>query len=65
MLTTECNLECRYCFGEAIEDFEEDFEVKDIDYTLPKSIDYDYQILRKFCSKDLTIRHIFLNGQGS
>ena len=63
MLTTECNLECRYCFGEAIEDFEEDFEVKDIDYTLPKSIDYDYQILRKFCSKDPDCVLTFYGGE--
>jgi len=22
MLTNECNLQCRYCFGETLEDFE-------------------------------------------
>jgi putative peptide-modifying radical SAM enzyme len=63
MLTTECNLECRYCFGEAIEDFDEDFGIEDIDYSLPKIIDYDYQILKKFCSKDPYCVLTFYGGE--
>ena len=45
ILTTECNLHCRYCFGETIEDFDEDFGEFDVDYSLPKKAIYDTQVL--------------------
>jgi sulfatase maturation enzyme AslB (radical SAM superfamily) len=63
MLTTECNLKCKYCFGEALEDFEEDFEVEDIDYSLPKTMNYDYQILKRFCDKDSDCNLTFYGGE--
>lgn len=63
MLTTECNLKCKYCFGEALEDFEEDFEVEDIDYSLPKTVSYNFQVLERFCSKDPECIITFYGGE--
>ena len=48
ILTNECNLKCKYCFEELVEDF----EGLDIDYQLPKITSYDYKLLKKFCDKD-------------
>jgi uncharacterized protein len=44
ILTTECNLQCRYCFGETLEDFDED-------YALPRKANCDFALLTNFCSK--------------
>jgi len=45
-LTTECNFKCKYCFGEVVEDFEEDFGDLDIDHLLPKNTNYEYKLLQ-------------------
>ncbi|MEM3731628.1 MAG: TIGR04084 family radical SAM/SPASM domain-containing protein [Candidatus Bathyarchaeia archaeon] len=65
MLTTECNLQCRYCFGEALEDFDSDFGFGglDVDYSLPKRISYDVAVLNQFCSQDLNCVLIFYGGE--
>ena len=60
MLTTESNLKCKYCFGEVVEDFEEDFGELDIDYLLPKNTNYEYKLLERFCPKDQDCQFIFL-----
>ncbi len=63
MLTTECNLKCKYCFGEVVEDFEEDFGELDIDYLLPKNTNYEYKLLERFCAKDQDCILTFYGGE--
>jgi putative peptide-modifying radical SAM enzyme len=52
ILTTECNLQCSYCYGEAIDDFACDAPNLSVDYSLPKVINYDLQTLAAFCRED-------------
>ena len=63
ILTTECNLQCRYCFGETLEDFDEDFADFDVDYALPRKANYDFSSLAKFCSKDPECVLTFYGGE--
>jgi uncharacterized protein len=63
ILTTECNLQCRYCFGESFDDFDEDFTDFDVDYALPKKINYDLKLLAEFCSKDPDCVLTFYGGE--
>jgi len=63
ILTTECNLECRYCFGEALKDVDADFPDVEIDYQLPKRIDYDIDLLDSFCGQDSDCVLSFYGGE--
>jgi len=63
MLTTECNLQCRYCFGETLEDFDEDFADFDVDYALPRKANYDFALLTKFCREDPECVLTFYGGE--
>jgi uncharacterized protein len=63
ILTTECNLQCRYCFGESFEDFDEDFTDFDVDYDLPRKVNYDLKLLSAFCSKDPDCVLTFYGGE--
>jgi uncharacterized protein len=63
ILTTECNLQCRYCFGETMEDFEEDFGEFDLDYSLPKKANYDMNVLADFCRQDADCVLTFYGGE--
>ena len=53
ILTNECNLQCKYCYGEAVEDFDSETPDFTIDYSLPKKINYDLQALADFCRRDV------------
>jgi uncharacterized protein len=63
MLTTDCNLQCKYCFGETLEDFDEDFAGFDVDYSLPRKANYDSGLLADFCSKDSDCVLTFYGGE--
>jgi putative peptide-modifying radical SAM enzyme len=63
ILTTECNLQCRYCFGETLDDFDEDFGEFELDYSLPKNASYNVDYLRDFCVKDLNCTLTFYGGE--
>ncbi len=63
ILTTECNLQCRYCFGESLDDFDEDFGDIEVDYDLPKKISYNVELLDEFCLKDPDCVLTFYGGE--
>jgi putative peptide-modifying radical SAM enzyme len=63
ILTTECNLHCRYCYGEALEDVDTDFEEINVEYSLPRKIGYDMSTLDRFCSKDPDCVLTFYGGE--
>jgi uncharacterized protein len=63
VLTTECNLQCRYCYGETMEDFDEDFSGFEVDYSLPRRVSYDWKTLADFCSKDPECVVTFYGGE--
>ncbi|MEM2105746.1 MAG: TIGR04084 family radical SAM/SPASM domain-containing protein [Candidatus Bathyarchaeia archaeon] len=63
LLTTDCNLTCRYCFGEALADVDSDFGEFNVDYSLPKRIAYDVGVLDDFCKKDVDCVLTFYGGE--
>jgi len=63
VLTGECNSQCRYCFGEAVDDFEADSSGSEVDYCLPKTMNYDVDLLAEFCAHDPECVLIFYGGE--
>ncbi|MGA2682069.1 MAG: TIGR04084 family radical SAM/SPASM domain-containing protein [Candidatus Bathyarchaeia archaeon] len=63
IVTTDCNLQCRYCFGESLDDFDEDFGDIEVDYNLPKKVNYDVELLDNFCGKDPDCVLTFYGGE--
>lgn len=62
-LTTACDLECRYCYGECCDDFDESGDHEDIDYFLPRDLSYDPAALKSFIEKDPEATLIFYGGE--
>jgi putative peptide-modifying radical SAM enzyme len=62
VMTTECNLQCRYCFEEAAKDFDPDFRGP-VDNNLPEELDYATETLDEFCKKDPDCSIIFYGGE--
>jgi uncharacterized protein len=62
-LTNKCNMQCKYCYGKACEDFGSDFRDLTIDYSLPSSIAYDTETLRNFIQKDRGPAIVFYGGE--
>ena len=64
ILTSDCNLQCKYCFGESLDDFDEDFGNDiEVDYNLPRSISYDVKLLARFCRQDSECILTFYGGE--
>jgi len=63
ILTSDCNLQCKYCFGEALDDFDSEFSSADVDYSLPRKMGYSVEALQKFCSSDPECVLSFYGGE--
>jgi uncharacterized protein len=63
VLTTQCNSECRYCFGEALEDSNDDFMGLEVDYSLPSKVSYNISLLNKLCQRDADCTLTFYGGE--
>jgi uncharacterized protein len=64
ILTSDCNLQCKYCFGESLDDFDEEFgDDIEINYDLPRQLNYNVDLLREFCRKDPECVLTFYGGE--
>jgi putative peptide-modifying radical SAM enzyme len=64
LLTSDCNLQCKYCFGESLDDFDEEFgEDIQIDYNLPRKANYPIEMLNQFVRKDPDCVLTFYGGE--
>jgi putative peptide-modifying radical SAM enzyme len=63
ILTTECNSHCSYCYGEALQDFEDDGSDLEVDYSLPKKMSYSVEQLARFCARDPYCVLTFYGGE--
>jgi putative peptide-modifying radical SAM enzyme len=62
ILTTQCNLQCRYCYGKSCDDIDTNFDFQ-IDYSLPSKLDYPIERLKEFCAKDPDCVLTFYGGE--
>ena len=62
VLTTECDLQCRYCYGKACDDVDSDFPFA-VDYDLPAKISYPVNQLAAFCANDPNCVLSFYGGE--
>ena len=54
IVTSECNLQCRYCFGESMDDFDEEFgDDIEVEYDFPAKSTMTLSCWRSFAEKIL------------
>jgi uncharacterized protein len=63
LLTTNCDLKCRYCYEKSCEDIDADFGDFEVDYFVPSEVSYDTEQLKKFFEKDPAPVLIFYGGE--
>jgi MoaA/NifB/PqqE/SkfB family radical SAM enzyme len=64
ILTSDCNLQCKYCFGESLDDFDEEFgDDIEVDYNLPRNLNYDLSQLDRFARQDPECVLTFYGGE--
>ena len=63
LLTTNCDLQCRYCYGKSCEDMNADFGDFDVDYEVPDEVNYSIEVLENFMKKDPEPVLIFYGGE--
>lgn len=63
LLTTNCDLKCRYCYEKSCDDIYADFGDFEVDYSVPSEINYDTELLKKFFEKDPEPILIFYGGE--
>lgn len=62
LLTTCCDLECRYCYGANLDDLEFGHQLEDME-DVPAEMEYDLSELRKFMAKDTDPVIILYGGE--
>ncbi len=62
-LTTACDLQCRYCYGECCDDFDVHDDSFVYDFFLPRAIAYETGALKTFLAKDESATIIFYGGE--
>jgi putative peptide-modifying radical SAM enzyme len=63
ILTTNCDLKCKYCYEKSCEDIDCDFKGFNVDYNVPSVINYDVELLCNFLKKDKEPSIIFYGGE--
>jgi putative peptide-modifying radical SAM enzyme len=56
-------MKCRYCYGKSCEDFGSDFHDLQIDYSLPPSITYSIDSLKRFLQEESSPILVFYGGE--
>jgi uncharacterized protein len=62
LLTTECDLQCKYCYGKSCDDIDSDFSFN-VDYSIPEKIGYSVDQLAVFCKRDPNCVLCFYGGE--
>jgi uncharacterized protein len=63
LLTTNCDLKCKYCYEKSCEDIDTDFGDFEVDFSVPSKISYNFELLKNFFEKDPEPVLIFYGGE--